>query len=202
MNFKLYLETAWKLTIKYIAPLILMTLVMGVASVITLGFLAPVMMAGYMQAVLLMIRNGREPVIQDVFSQMKLFFPLLGFGIAVFILIMMGLMMFILPGILISLAISFICLYMLPLMTDKQKGIIEALKESFAITTDKEKFSDHLIVAILITGIYMVGGYTYIGWIFTLPFSTVFLMLIYEEQVNRMPMQPMYQAEPPEQNNA
>jgi membrane-anchored glycerophosphoryl diester phosphodiesterase (GDPDase) len=149
-----------------------------------------------------MIRNGREPVIQDVFSQMKLFFPLLGFGIAVFILIMMGLMMFILPGILISLAISFICLYMLPLMTDKQKGIIEALKESFAITTDKEKFSDHLIVAILITGIYMVGGYTYIGWIFTLPFSTVFLMLIYEEQVNRMPMQPMYQAEPPEQNNA
>jgi len=202
MNFKLYLETAWKLMLQYIVPLILMTLVMGVASVITLGFLAPVMMAGYMQAVLLMIRNGREPVIQDIFSQMRLFFPLLGFGIAVFILIMMGLMMFILPGILISLGISYICLYMLPLMTDKQKGIIEALKESFAITTDKEKFSDHLIVAILITGICMVGGYTYIGWIFTLPFSTVFLMLIYEEQVNRMPIQPMYQAEPPEQNNA
>lgn len=201
MNFKLYLETAWNLMLQYIVPLILMTIVFGVVSVTTMGILAPVMMAGYMQSVLLMVRNGREPVLQDVFSQMRLFFPLLGFGIAVFFLIIIGFMMLVLPGILISMGISFVCLYMLPLMTDKNKGLIEAVKESFAITTDSKRISDHFITAILITGIYMIGGYTYIGWIFALPFATVFLMVVYEQEINQMPNQPVYQPEPPEQNH-
>jgi hypothetical protein len=48
MDFKKHLLRAWELTLKFIVPLVLMTLVMLVVSFLTLGILAPVTMAGYM----------------------------------------------------------------------------------------------------------------------------------------------------------
>jgi hypothetical protein len=42
MDFKFHLENAWRITIGNIASLILMTLAMIVASILTLGILAPV----------------------------------------------------------------------------------------------------------------------------------------------------------------
>ncbi len=82
MNFKAHLETTWKTFLEFIAPLIILTLVMIVVSFLSLGILAPVITAGYMHAVLLMLRDGRKPEIGDLFSQMKLFLPLFGFGAA------------------------------------------------------------------------------------------------------------------------
>ncbi len=75
MDFKYHLENAWKMTLQYIAPLMFMTLAMIAISIITLGVLAPVAMAGYMHAILLLIRERREPKVQDIFSQMRLFCP-------------------------------------------------------------------------------------------------------------------------------
>ena len=46
MNFREHFETAWNSTLKYIAPLIIMTLAMLIVSFITLGVIAPVVMAG------------------------------------------------------------------------------------------------------------------------------------------------------------
>ena len=186
MDFKKHLETAWKLTLKFIAPLILMTLVMFIVSFLTLGVLAPVTMAGYMQSILLMVRDGREPKIQDIFSQMRLFLPLLGFGIVVVIAIMIGFMLLVLPGIIVALAVSFSCLYMLPLMTDKKLGLIEAIKESYALAT-RGNILDHIVVMILFMGISGIGGSVFIGWLFTQPLATVFLLSTYEEKISRVP---------------
>ena len=66
MDFKYHLETAWSLTLKHIASLIFLTLTAVAVSVVSLGFLAPVVMAGYMQSILLLVRDGREPAVQDV----------------------------------------------------------------------------------------------------------------------------------------
>ena len=186
MDFKKHLETAWKLTLKFIAPLILMTLVMFIVSFFTLGVLALVTMAGYMQSILLMVRDGREPKIQDIFSQMRLFLPLLGFGIVVVIAIMIGFMLLVLPGIIVALAVSFSCLYMLPLMTDKKLGLIEAIKESYALATQGD-ILDHIVVMILFMGISGIGGSVFIGWLFTQPLATVFLLSIYEEKISQVP---------------
>ena len=128
MNFKYHLETAWNMTLKFIAPLIFMTLVMFLLWFFTIGILAPVTMAGYMHSILLMVRDSREPKIQDLFSQMKLFLPLLGFSILVFIATMIGFMLLVLPGIVISLGISFCCLYMLHLMTAKDLWLFDEIK--------------------------------------------------------------------------
>ncbi len=186
MDFKKHLETAWNMTLKFIAPLIFMTLAMFILWFFTLGILAPVTMAGYMQSILLMLREGREPKIQDLFSQMKLFLPLLGFGILVFIATMIGLMLLVLPGIVIALAVSFCCLYMVPLMTDKELGLFEAIKESYTMTT-KGVFVDQLVVLLLFLGISAAGSAVFIGSLFTQPLATIFLLSVYEEKIKKPP---------------
>lgn len=180
MDFKKHLEKAWKLTLQHIIPLLIMTLVMAVLSVVTLGILAPVMMAGYMQALLLVLRDDREPKVQDLFSQMNLFLPLLGFGIAVLIAIMIGFMLLVIPGILIVIAVSFGCLYMLPLMTDQKMGLVDAIKKSIEMVT-KENVIEHVIVLVIFCGIMWIGNVVIVGFLFTQPLSTVFLMSVFLE---------------------
>ena len=179
MDFKYHLEIAWKMTLQYIAPLIFMTLAMIAISFITLGILAPVTMAGYMHSILLLIREGREPKVQDIFSHMRLFLPLFIFGVVVFIITMIGMMLLFLPGALFLLAVSFCCIYMLPLMTDRNLGLIDAVKESYAIVT-KEKLVDHIVVFILFVAISAIGSSVFIGSLFTQPLATIFLLSVYE----------------------
>ena len=186
MNFKYHLETAWNMTLKFIAPLIFITLVMFLLWFFTIGILAPVTMAGYMHSILLMLRDGREPKIQDLFTQMKLFLPLLGFSILVFIATVIGFMLLVLPGIIISLVISFCCLYMLPLMTDKELGLFEAVKESYTMTT-QGVFTDQIVVLILFLGISAAGSAVFIGSLFTQPLATIFLLSVYEERIKQPP---------------
>ena len=181
MDFKKHLETAWNLTIRCIVPLILSTLVMYVVGIITLGVLAPVILAGYMQSILLLLREGREPKIQDLFSHMSLFFPLLGFGIIAFVVTVIGFIFLILPGLIITLAISFFCLYMLPLMTDEGLGLIAAIKKSGAMSV-QEKIVEHIIVVIIFLGITWVGQSVIFGFLFTQPLATLFLLSVYEEK--------------------
>ncbi len=188
MDFKTHLEKSWNLTLKFIVPLIFMTLVMVTVSCLTFGILAPVTMAGYMHGILLMVREGREPKIQDVFSQMKLFLPLLGFEIIVVIATIIGFWLLVLPGILIALAVSFGCLYMLPLMTDRKLGLTDAVKESISMSL-RENVTDHVIVVVLFLGICWVGSFVVIGWLFTQPLATIFVLSVYEERTGQIQRQ-------------
>ena len=198
MDFKKHIVKAWALTLQFIVSLVLMTLVMSAVAVVTLGILAPVMMAGYMQSVLLMIREGREPKIQDLFSEMKLFFPLLAFGFVSFIAVAIGFMLLVIPGFLVIMAVSFSCLYMLPLMTDKRLGLVEAIKESYAMAV-RDNIPEHIVVAILFLAISGIGSSFLIGFLFTQPLATVFLLSVYDERTNSTsvtgpppPMNPVY----------
>jgi len=182
MDFKKHFMTAWKSTLEFIVPLILMTLVMIVVSVVTIGILAPVTMAGYMQSLLLMVRDRREPKIQDLFSEMRLFFPLLLFGIIACIITSIGFMLLFLPGLLVLIALAFCCLYMLPLMIDKRLGLIEAIKESYRMAVSGN-IVEHIIVAVLFFGISAIGSSFLLGSLFTQPLATIFLLSVYDEKV-------------------
>ena len=181
MDFKKHIVRAWELTWQFIVSLVLMTLVMSGVAVITLGVLAPVTMAGYMQSILLMIREGREPKIQDLFSEMRLFLPLLAFGIVAFVAVIIGFMLLIIPGFLAIMGISFCCLYMLPLMTDKKSGLFEAIKQSYNMAV-RDNIAEHIVVAILFLAISGIGGSFFIGFLFTQPLATTFLLSVYEEK--------------------
>lgn len=183
MDFKKHLETAWNLTLKYIAPLIFMTLLMLVVSFFTLGILFPVTMAGYMYSILLMVRDGREPKIQDIFSQMRLFFPLLGFAFLFLIALLIGFTMLFLPGIFIMAAVSFCCIYMIPLMVDKDMGLIDAVKKSYKLAFYGEVV-DQIVIVLLFIGINAVGNSIFIGTLFTQPFAVIFLISVYREKLD------------------
>jgi hypothetical protein len=137
-------------------------------------------MAGYTQSLLLLVRDGREPKVQDLFSQIRLFFPLLIFGVVVFIAVLIGLSLLFLPGVLLIVAITFFCIYMLPLMTDKNMGLIQAIKESYAMSR-RMQLVDHVIVVVIFSAISMIGGSFFIGMLFTQPLATLFLLSTYEE---------------------
>ncbi len=181
MDIKKHLETAWNLTLKHIVPFILMTLVVLVVSFFSLGILAPVMMAGYMQSIILMMRTGREPAIQDVFSEMRLFLPLLAFTVALFIAAMIGFSLLFLPGLFVMAGVTFACFYMLPLMTDRHMGIMDAIKTSWQMAV-KGNVADHVVVVILYIALVAIGTSVFIGSLFTLPFASVFAISVFLER--------------------
>ncbi len=181
MDFKHHIMTAWNLTLNNIVSLILLTLVMIAISTLTLGILAPVLMAGYTQSLLQLMRRGREPRVQDLFSHMNLFLPLLGFGIAVLLATAIGFTLLFLPGIVVLAAVAFCCIYMIPLMTDSGLGLVEAVKESYAMAR-RGALVDHVVVVILFAAINMIGGTVFIGVLFTQPLAILFLLSTYEEK--------------------
>jgi membrane-anchored glycerophosphoryl diester phosphodiesterase (GDPDase) len=186
MDFKRHIEIAWNLTLGNIVSMILLTLVFVGISAITFGILAPVAMAGYTQSLLLLIRNKREPKMQDLFSNMKLFLPLLGFSIAVFIASSIGFMLLFLPGLIIVVGVTYCCIYMLPLMTDRDLGIVDAIKESYAMSM-RGPIVDHIVVVIIFLAITAIGGSIFIGVLFTQPLATLFLLSTYEEKLGVTP---------------
>ena len=186
MDFKRHIETAWNLTLGNVVSLLLITLVMVAVSSLTLGILAPVTMAGYTQSLLQLVRNGREPKVQDLFAHMNLFLPLLGFGFAVFVVTSIGFTLLFLPGIIIVVAITFCCVYMMPLMTDRNMGLVDAVKESYAIAR-RGDLVDHVVVVVIFMAITIIGGTVFIGVLFTQPLATLFLLSTYEEKVSITP---------------
>jgi hypothetical protein len=190
MDFKTHLEAAWHLTLKHIGALILMTLVMTLIGALTLTLLYPVMLAGYIQAILMMIRSGREPRIQDLFTQMHLFLPLLAFSIIMIIAVAIGFTMLYLPGIAVICGVVFAFLYTLPLMTDKRLGLGDALKQSWQLAV-QGNIADHVVVVILVMGFLTIGYSVFLGFLFTQPLATVFLLLIYRERVSQHGLQDM-----------
>ncbi|MBW1984874.1 MAG: hypothetical protein JRI53_09145 [Deltaproteobacteria bacterium] len=185
MDFKKHLETSWNLTLKYIAPLIFMTLLMLIVSFFTLGILFPVTMAGYIYSILLMIREGREPKIQDIFSHMRLFFPLLGFTLLVVIVVLIGFMLLLLPCIFFMLAVSFCCIYMIPIMVDQNLGLVDSIKKSYALAFHGEVV-DHIVIVLLFIGITAIGNSIFIGTLLTQPFATIFLLSVYQEKLTAL----------------
>lgn len=196
MNFKNHLEAAWNTTLQHIAMLVLMTLVSLVVSCLTVGILFPVVMAGFTHAIVQLMRDGREPRIEDLFSQMGLFLPLCGFSIVVFIAIAVGFFLLVLPGLAVVFAVTFGCLYMLPLMTDRKMNLIDAIKTSWRMAFD-DGIADHVVVVILFIGLISIGTSVFVGILLTQPFAFVFLISVYLEKANRS-AQPAASAPVPE----
>ncbi len=186
MDFKHHIETTWNLLLGNIVALILITLVLLGVSALSLGILAPVIAAGYTHSLLLLIRNGREPRIQDLFSHMNLFLPLLGFALVVFVASFIGFLLLFLPGVVLIAAVIFCCVYMFPLMTDRKMDLIMAIKESYAMARQGD-ILDHVVVVVLYLAITMIGGSTFIGVLLTMPMATLFLMSTYEEKRKTTP---------------
>lgn len=182
MNFQEHLSVAWQNTLKFIGPVLLLTLGQIVVSTFSFGILAPVTMAGYMQSLLLALRDGREPELKDLFSEMQLFFPLLLFGFLVAIAIFFGFLLLVLPGILMTAALVFGSMYMVPLMSDQDMGLMDALKASWEMATE-EPWTNQIILTLLYLIIISLGGTVVVAIFFTQPLATFLILSAYEERI-------------------
>lgn len=178
MEFKHHLETAWKTLLDHLASLIILTLAVVATGVFSLGILAPVAFAGYVHAIIRLVREGREPKPEDVFSQMKLFLPLFFFGVAVFVGSMIGFALLFFPGVIFLLLVSFACMYTIPLMVEREMGLMDAVSESYHMVT-KDGVSDHIVTLIIFGGISAVGSSFLLGILFAQPIATIFLVSVY-----------------------
>ena len=182
MDLKKHLETAWNTTLQFIVPVILLTLVQLIVVTFSFGILAPVTTAGYMQSLLLALREGREPKIGDLFSEMSLFLPLFVFGLLAFIVTMLGFMLLILPGFIVAGFLVFATIYIMPLMSDKGMGLMDALKESWRMAT-RAPVSEQLVLMVLYLVIISLGGSIAVAVLFTQPLATFLVLSVYEERI-------------------
>ena len=186
MDFKSHLETAWNTTLQFIVPVILLTLVQMIVIIFSFGILAPVTTAGYMQSLLLALREGREPKIGDLFTEMRLFLPLFIFGLLAVIAIFIGFALLVLPGFLVVGFLVFATIYMMPLMSDRDMGLMDALKESWSMAT-KAPLSDQIILMVLYLVIMSLGSSIAVAVPFTQPLATFLVLSVYEERLQTPP---------------
>ena len=182
MDFKEHLKTAWEHTLQFIVPVILLTLVQLVVITCSFGILAPVTTAGYMQSLLLALRDGREPKIGDLFSEMRLFLPLFMFGFVAFFALLIGFTFLIIPGLLLAAFLVFATIYMMPLMTDQGLSLLDAIKESWSMAVEKP-FSDQIILVVLYLVIVSLGSSVAVAVLFTQPLATFLVLSVYEERL-------------------
>jgi uncharacterized membrane protein len=149
-------------------------------SVVSFGILTPVLLAGYTNAILDMVRIGREPAPRDLFSHLRLFFPLLLFTLVLVVVVTIGFFLLVLPGLVIIFAATFYLIYMVPLMVDKNRGLMDAFKESISLVRHT-RFFDHLVLVVLYLMVQSLGGSTLLGTVITIPISTIFLMIAYDQ---------------------
>ena len=181
MKIKEHLKNAWELTLEFIAPLIIVTLVMFAVWFGTFGILAPVTLAGYIHSLLRMTREGRDPQVKDLFTHLNLFLPLFGFTILVLVAVVTGLSLMVFPGIAVTFVVAFFCLYVLPLMTDRNMGLLAAIRQS-AVMATRGSLTEHAAVVLITIGILAIGSSVFIGSLFTQPLATIFYLSVYNEQ--------------------
>lgn len=182
MDLMKHLTKGWNTTLNFLGPVLLITVVQVLVTFISLGIFGPVTFAGYCQSLLLGIRDGRTPEVRDLFSHMSLFFPLLGFGVLVFIAISIGMMLFVFPGI-VAIGITFFaCLYMMPLMTDRGLGLLEAVKCSWQMAL-QDPMGDHVIILVVYAVILSIGGSVPFLILIAQPLATFILLSVYEDRL-------------------
>ena len=180
MDIKDHILAAWRIGLDHFIPLVILTLVLSAVSILSIGILAPVAFAGYTSSLLLLMKQNREPKAQDVFSQLRLFFPLLIFTLVILLISAIGFTLIVIPGIVFAIIVGYTCLYMMPLMVDRQFGLIDAVKKSTAIVTTRP-VADHVVVFLIFYVLTTIGGSSFIGFLVLQPFATLFLLSVYQQ---------------------
>ncbi len=182
MDFKDLIVRSWQNTLNHIGPLLLITFVQLVLIIFTLGILAPVTTAGYLHALMLVVREDRKPEVADLFSQMRLFLPLFVLSIVAALVTFIGFSLLVLPGFAVLAFISFAAFYLLPYMVDQQLGLFDGLKSSWD-TALQAPVSDHIIVVIIYVAIMSLGSSLWFAFLITQPMATFIMIEAYQARV-------------------
>jgi uncharacterized membrane protein len=182
MDFKDLIVKSWQNTLNHIGPLLLITFVQLVLIIVTLGILAPVTTAGYVNSLMQVVRDDRKPEVGDLFSQMRLFLPLFVLSIIAALAAFIGFALLVLPGFAVLAFIAFAAFYLLPCMVDQKLGLFDALKASWQAAL-KEPVSEHIVVVIIYVAIMSLGSSLWFAFLITQPMATFIMIEAYNKRV-------------------
>jgi len=122
MDVGAILGESWRIYVRDIVVLVIATLVAGLLTIVTIGILGGAMYAGLYLMVIERLRDGTAPRVGDVFDCMDRWLQLFGTTLALVILIAIGLVLFVVPGVYMIVIWAFV----LPLMAEKRLNFSEA----------------------------------------------------------------------------
>jgi len=168
-------EDGWKLFVKDAGALIVGALLVALLSVVTIGILAGPMIGGYYLMVSRRVREGRPAEIGDVFSAFDRFGSLFIATLVIVILVAIGLVFLILPG----LMLAAIWLYVPLFIVDQKMSFGDAMSASRELVT-RNGFWLHVgVVTLLWLLAAIVGGITAIGFLITWPITITVVTAMY-----------------------
>jgi uncharacterized membrane protein len=171
------LRRAFDSFIRDILPLIVAGFLVTLLSALTLGLLGGPLLAGLYRMVSRRMTEGRTPEIGDVFYFDRFLDFVLAFY-ALTILIAIGFMFFILPG----LYLLTIWLFAFPLMVERGHRLGEAMAESKAISDRvglAQQFATALLLALIGAALGSVTGG--LGGLVFAPFSVCYVLVALRE---------------------
>lgn len=119
--------------------------------------------------------KGKKTKVTDVFKGFNWFVTSWLMAIVALLAIAFGLILLIIPGILLMIVYQ----YAVAIAILKNTGPIESLKKSYHL--GKNNFSFSLVLFIIVAAISGVGGLTKIGFLITMPFTS--LVTVFATQV-------------------
>ena len=157
---------------KEYATLILATLITIVGSILIVT-IAPLFFGLYY--VTIQLYEGKKAKPFDVMRGFDYFWKSWGIAILAILCILIGFVLLIVPGLFLIVVFQ----YVIAVAILEKKGIVDSLKRSYAIGKENIGFSIVLMIIILL--IEALGSITYIGLLFTIPFTTLLTIGAYNQ---------------------
>jgi hypothetical protein len=124
---------------------------------------------------------GLPIAFRDQFVYYAHMLPVVSVGLLQSFLTQLGFLMLILPGIYLSIALSLALL----LKADRDLPIIECLMTSARLVN--RKFVEVALLWLAVIGLVLLGVFSLIGWIWTIPWSVMIYSIIYRQLVGYRP---------------
>lgn len=153
-------------------PLFIVVLLVVDIALIILGFIVPI---GYLYIMLRVVDN-QDVVWKDLFTTQKVFWKFLFTGILSALLVFLGLIILIVPGIIASIALMFASYFVI----DDKSGPIKSLKQSYRLTRGYwlKLFGFIIVLGICnVIGIALLG----VGFLVSFPVSALASTHLYRE---------------------
>lgn len=145
--------------------------------IINIVFMVPqiIISIGAIKYVLELVSTGEKPAFSELFSNYSYFLKFFGAAILYNIIVGVGLVLLILPGIYLGIRLQFFAY----LIVDKDMGPIEALKKSWEMT--EGKVLDLFLLGLVIVGLNILGFLALlIGMAVTAPITMVVYATVYK----------------------
>lgn len=177
MDIGKYISDSWGIYIKNFVTILISLIVMGIVSVITLGILTGSMFTGFLM-LFVKVKRGQQISVNDIFAYKGKFLPLLLGLIILGIIIGVGLILIVIPGLIFMTW----WMYTLLFMVDKNMSFGDAMKASKKIVSSKGTLM-HLLFLIVCGIVGGIGSFLFgIGQLLTLPLAYGAIALAYEDE--------------------